>query len=71
MFQLNRGLGPSEKIYAAMRHRHLSPFPPKIYSTLWSHQLQEAELMADGRQIALTSTSIITITPDNGENEIW
>lgn len=71
MFQLNRGLGPSEKIYAAMHHRQPLPLPPKIYSLLWSHQLQEAELMADGWQIALTSTSIITITPDNGENELW
>ena len=45
--------------------------PSKIHSTLWSHQLQEAGLMTDGRQIAPTSTSITTITPDHGEKEGW
>jgi len=45
--------------------------PPKIHSTLWSHQLQEAGLMTDGRQIAPTSTAITTITPDHREEEGW
>lgn len=62
-----KGLEQSEKIYAAIPHLPPLSLPLKIYSILWSHQLQEAGLTADGRQTALTSTSITTITPDNGE----
>lgn len=72
MFQLNRERAGAE--WEDLCYNPLSstsPLLPKIYSTLWSHQLQETGIMADGRQIAPTSPSVIAITPDNGENEIW